>query len=556
MVATRDELAKIYEDGKGSCKLHGTWKVEDEGSTLIIDSVPYGIEKSALVEEIGNIIVQKKIPGLVGVQDLSTRDVRIALELKGKQAAEPELIMAYLLKHTRLQVTVKFDFTMLVPTQNPEVGAPMRLGLAHTLEYFLEFRLTTVRRRFEYELRKLRERIHILEGFEIIFDHLDEAIKIIRRSEGKADASQQLQKKFKLDAIQADAVLETRLYRLAKLEILKIREELAEKRKEAKRIEAILKSEERLWEVVRGELEEVAKGFGDARRTKISDEDVTEEFTAESFIIEEDAYVLVTRDGWVKRQRSINLSTTRMRDGDEALALVAGSTKESIILFTNKGSAYNLRINDVPQSTGHGTPVQQLFKFKDGERLIAAVGTDKRVMDEFAFPKPELGAEYEEPYPHMLAVTRGGMALRFTLWPHKDPSTARGRMFGKTKGEDDFVAVFKVYAEDQAVALTRAGRAVCCEAQEINLLQGPGLGVTMIKLAQDDEVLAAFLRSVDVGIEKSTGASQKVAGLVEVGGRGGKGTAILKRGEVKRVLWPEIQVPDLATAPAEGEGKK
>src|SRR4029079_18127592 len=129
----------------------------------------------------------------------------------------------------------------------------------------------------------------------------------------------------------------------------------------------------------------------------------------------EDAVVLITRDGWIKRQRSINLASTRMREGDEALALVGGSTKESLLLFTNKGSAYNLRIHDVPQSTGHGTPVQQLFKFKDGERLVAAVGTDPRVMPEFAMPKPELGEEYEDPYPHMLAVTKQGMALRFCL---------------------------------------------------------------------------------------------------------------------------------------------
>ena len=560
LVASRKELAALYEEGKGSCKLQGEWKVreEDKSTFIVITSVPYGIEKAALVEEIGEIIAAKKLPQLIGVQDLSTRDVHVELELNRKTGAEPELIMAYLFKHTRLQVSVKYDFTCLVPVPGADVGRPDRLGLAEMIEQFLLYRYETVKRRFEYDLRKLRERIHILEGFEKIFDALDEAIKIIRKSDGKADAAQKLMKAFALDEIQADAVLETRLYRLAKLEIQKIREELDEKRKAAKKIEGILKSPEKMWAEIKGELEALAQEHGEPRRTKISDEDVTEEFTAESFIVKEDAIVLVTRDGWIKRQRTINLASTRMREGDEALALVGGSTTESVILLTNKGSAYNLRINDVPQSTGHGTPVQQLFKFKDGERLVAAVGTDPRVMQEFGFPKPELGEEYEEPYPHMVAVTRQGMALRFCLWAHKDPSNARGRMFGKLREGDEFVAVFKVYAEDDVCALTRAGRFLRCNAPEISLLGGPGLGVILIRLEDGDEIVSAFPATTPVEIEKATGGSMKLnPDDRETVSRGGKGFELWKRGAVKRVVMPEPALPNLeAVAEAEGPAKK
>ena len=553
LVATRKELAALYDEGKGSCKLQGEWKVreEDKSTFIVITSVPYGIEKSALVEEIGEIILSKKIPALVGVQDLSTRDVHVELELSRKSGTEPELVMAYLLKNTRLQVTVKFDFTCLVPVPGSEIGRPARLGLAQILEEFLSFRLLTVRQRFEYDLRKLKERIHILEGFEIVFDALDEAIKIIRKSEGKQDAASKLMKAFKLDDLQADAILETKLYRLAKLEIEKIRAELAEKRAAAKKIEAILKSEEKLWAVIRGELEELAKSYPDARRTRISDEDVTEEFTAESFIVAEDAIVLITRDGWIKRQRTINLASTRMREGDEALALVGGSTKECVVLFTNKGSAYTLRIHDVPQSTGHGTPVQQLFKFKDGERVVAATGTDPRVMPEFGFAKPELGEEYEEPYPHMLAVTKSGMALRFTLWPQRDPSTSRGRMFGKVREGDEFIAVFKVYAEDDVAALSRQGRLLVASSQEVSLLGGPGLGVILMKLEDDDELVAATPASVEVLVEKATGGTQKVVGKqYKAVARGGKGVELWKRGAVKKVSLPEPELPSLELAPA------
>ena len=546
VVATRSELVEIYQKGRGSCKLRGQWKVEEgkRGSRFVITSIPYGIEKSALVEEIGALIIGRKLPVVVDVQDLSTDDVRVELTLADKAEVDPELVAAYLFKHTRLQVTIKLDFTCLVPGPNPEVGVPARLDLKQILRHFLDFRLRTVRRRFEYELRVLLERIHILEGFEKVFDGLDRAIKLIRSSDGKADAAAKLMKAFDLDEVQVDAILEIKLYRLAKLEIERIREELEEKRKRAKFIQSVLKSETKLWAVVREEVEEIATRYADARRTKISDEDVIEEFSAESFIVEEDAMVLVTRDGWIKRQRSINLETTRMREGDAPLALVGGSTRESIVLFTNFGSAYVMRINDVPSSTGHGTPVQKLFKFKDGERVTGATGTDPRMTPEFAHEKPELGEEYEEPYPHFLAIMRGGNGLRFTLWPHRDPSTSRGRMFARPKKGDEIVSVFKVYAEDDICVITESGKVLCCNAQDINLLAGPGQGVRVIKLDGDDGVLAGFLASTTVEVEKTTGGTDKITGAQrEVSARGGKGRALFKRGKVKALTFPPPPVP-------------
>jgi len=548
LVASRTELAEIYEKGRGAFKLRGQWRIEEgkRGSRIVITSIPHGVEKSALVEEIGNIILSKKLPAMVGVQDLSTDDVRIELQLADKGNVDAELVVAYLFRHTRLQVSVKVDLTCLVPTENPEVGAPRRLGVVEILRSFLDFRFETVKRRFEHELRVLEERIHILEGFEIIFDALDRAIKLIRQSNGKQDAATKLMRSFDLDEKQAEAILETKLFRLAKLEIQKIRDELDEKRAEAKRISGILKSDKRLWNVVRRELEAVAEEFTDGRRTRISDDDEAEEFTAESFIVEEDAVVLLTRDGWIKRQRSINLETTRMREGDEPQALVGGTTRECIIFFTNMGSAYTARINDVPQSTGHGVPVQKLFKFKDGERCIGAIGTDPRVMPEFAIEKPELGEEYEEPYPHMLAVTKGGYSLRFTLWPYREPSTSRGRLYARPKKGDEVVSVFKVYAEDAVSALTRKGKLLACNAQDVNLLAGPGKGVIFMKVDKGDEVLAAFHADTSVVLEKSSGGTLKLGATSrEITSRGGKGRALFKRGAVKKVKLPPPQPPVL-----------
>ncbi len=555
LVASRADLHGVYEAGKGSVKLRGRYKLREDakrGPLIIITEVPHGVEKSTIVEEIGQIIAARKLPALVGVQDLSTREIHVELQLDKKSSVDPELIMAYLYKHTRLQVSVKVDLTVLVPTDNPEVGAPARLDLKQILRYFLDFRLATITRRLQYELRVLERRIHILEGFEKIFDALDRAIKLIRQSDGKADAAKKLIRAFELDDEQADAILETKLYRLAKLEIQKIREELADKRKQARKLRGILRSKSKLWTLVKQELAEVAERFADSRRTRLGADDITEEFSAESFIVEEDAVVLVTRDGWIKRQRTINLDTTRMREGDEPLALIGGSTRECVVLLTNMGSAYVCRINDVPPSTGHGTPVQKLFKFKDGERVIGAVGTDPRVMEEFGEPKPELGEEYEDPYPHLLAVTRQGQSLRFTLWPHKEPSTSRGRMYARPGKGDEVVAVFKVYVEDIICALTRQGRLLACEAGEVNLLSGPGKGVRLIKLDAGDEVIGAFGAQTPVTIDKSSGGKQKLSGSDrEPVARGGKGRPVFKRGKVKRLVLPPPSVPDLS---GEAEG--
>ena len=175
-----------------------------------------------------------------------------------KKDADEKMIMAYLFKHTPLQINFAVNLTCLLPTENPEVGRPERLDLKQILWHFLHFRLEVVTKRLEHELAALKKRIHILEGFETVFDALDEIIKIIRKSDGKADAAEKIMKRFELDAEQTDAILELKIYRLARLEILIIRNELEEKRKRARQINALLKDEDSRWKIVRAELEEIS----------------------------------------------------------------------------------------------------------------------------------------------------------------------------------------------------------------------------------------------------------------------------------------------------------
>src|SRR6266446_1412807 len=279
---SQDELKQIYKTGSGGIRLRGTWDIGPETrstKTIYIDSIPYTVNKAQLVERIAEVVLARKLPQLLDVKDLSTEDVRIAIEMK--KDADEKMIMAYLFKHTPLQINFAVNLTCLIPTENPEVGRPERLDLKQILWHFLHFRLDVVTKRLEHELAALKKRIHLLEGFEKVFDALDEIIKIIRKSDGKADAADKIMKRFDLDAEQTDAILELKIYRLARLEILIIRSELEEKRKRSRQITALLKDEESRWKVVRAELEAIRQKYGDKRRTTIESDASETEYTAD-----------------------------------------------------------------------------------------------------------------------------------------------------------------------------------------------------------------------------------------------------------------------------------
>src|SRR5436189_2476147 len=482
---SQEELREIYKTGSGSVRLRGTWDIGPETrstKTIYIDSVPYMVNKSQLVERIAEVVVSRKLPQLLDVKDLSTEDVRIALEMK--KDADEKMIMAYLFKHTPLQITIGVNLTCLIPTENPEVGRPERLDLKQILWHFLHFRLEVVTRRLEHELAALKKRIHLLEGFETVFDALDEIIKIIRKSDGKADAAEKVMARFKLDAEQTDAILELKIYRLARLEILIIRQELEEKRKRARQINALLKDEDSRWKLVRSELEEISTKYGDKRRTKIESDTAEQEYTADDFIVEEDNVVIVSRDGWVKRQREVkDLSTTRLREGDSVLAAFAGSTRASCVFFSNFGVAYSCRFIDVPASTGYGEPIQKQFKLKDGERIVAAMSLDPRVAGVIVAKKEGDAAPV-----HAVAVSSDGYALRFNLDGFVEPSTRSGRRYARPAEAAEILNVARLSGGEVLIAASADARGILCKAAEVNFLSGPGKGVLLIKLGKDDKL--------------------------------------------------------------------
>ncbi len=554
VITPKAQLKTIYETGQGSIKVRGTWKREPrKDNQIIITAVPYGVEKNALEQKIAEVINSKKLPGLVDVRDESTDIVRLVLETKPK--TNPELIMAYLAKHTTFQTNVQFNLTCLVPKpkqkgdEGETVCAPERLDLRSVLRHFLDFRFEVVTKRLEHERDQLKDRLHILEGFEKVFDALDEIIKIIRRSEGKADAAKKIMKRFALDERQTDAILELKLYRLAKLEILVITEEANKKRKELKRIETLLKSPKRRWTLIGEEIQEIKKAYHDKRRTKILGSDDTAEFSAEDFIIEEDAIVIVTEMGWLKRQGSVkDLSTTRVKKGDRVFACVGGSTRATVAFFTNQGTCYVMRIADIVATTGHGNPIHQSFKLSDGEKIVGVMSFDPRMTE---LPEEEMVHEDGSPAPpYGLAITRKGMALRFPLFGHKEPSTRSGRRFIRVKPEDEVLTVIPTLDMKFAVCAASDGHAHAVKLDDLALLAGVGQGSMLIKL--DDK---AHLVGAVVVPNKTTGClavrtagKQKreiFAGAV-LGSRGGKGKLLVKRSGFAKVEYELPDIPELS----------
>jgi DNA gyrase subunit A len=563
-----DEIRQIYATGQGSIKLRGTYEPDpDKPNTVLITSIPYGIEKDALVLRIGELIGAGKVPQLTNVKDLSTEDVRIALELRPDANADAAL--AYLFKNTPLQTNFNVNMTCLLPAAGTEVAVPDRLDLKSMLLHFLDFRLEVVTRRLKHELENLLRRIHILEGFAIVFDHLDEAIKIIRASDGKPDAAPKLMARFGLSDLQADAILETKLYRLGKLEIADILKELKERRKRAAEIRRLLENEAERWAIIREEIKAIIKQYGDARRTKIEGPPEAVEFREEDYIIDEDSWVIVTRDGWIKRQKSFtDVPSIRVRDDDTIGWIYRARARQTITLFTDRGIGYTIRVNDITMTTGHGEPIQGKFAFEDQEHVVGVICHDPRCLPDtsHAPPPPPLpvqgllklngdqalsnghAAAALPPPPYGIALTAGGKVLRFALAALAAVSTRKGRSVVRLDPgfKDDLVVGVEATDGTENICLaTKSARVLIFPVSEANVVSGAAKGVTAIKLDGKDRVLGfALANRIREGLQAKTnrGATLIVrATKYPVTGRGGKGYAVMQRGSLEAILHEEAR---------------
>jgi DNA gyrase subunit A len=518
-------------------RLRGEYEVENlaRGRRQIVVARSRAINKAELVEAIERDH-RPKLPLVTDVRDESTTDVRIVLELKSEASAEAA--MAYLYKHTALQTNFNVNLTCLLPTSNPAVGQPARVTLRDLCRHFLDHRMIVVTRRLEHERKKLLDRLHILDALAKIYDDLDRAIRIIRKADSRQDAAQGLMKGFDLDQVQADAILEIRLYQLARLEISKILEERDAKQKRLKDVEALLKSPKARWKIIREDLERIGEKFGDKRRTKIGSAEELE-YNAEAYIVHEETTVLLSRDGWLRRVRELKDPSARLREGDALQAVLPGTSRDHLVLYSSHGSVYVLRVADVPATTGYGEPVQSLLKFGDGERVVAA----HLKRDEGAAPGevPSGQGSLFAPPPKgaapgmILVATARGFGFRTT--PDLSETTRAGRRVARVADGDEVVSIEPVAGKAVVVAAA-SGKMLRFPIDEVAELSGPGRGVTPMKPDADSRIVGAIAvpDKVDFVAVTPEGSERKLAVReVPAGRRAGKGQKVVKRGGVAAI---------------------
>jgi DNA gyrase subunit A len=486
---SKKELREIYQSGSGGIRTRGEYTVEDlprGKQAIVFTSIPYLVNKAKLLEKIYGLMDDKKLPQVTAARDESTDVVRVVLELKAE--TNPELVTAYLFKHTDLESSFPINFTALKPNMEPE-----RLSLKEMMRYFLDFRLELVTKRLNYDLRILKARLHILTAFEKLYDDLDTAIKLIRKSKSKEDAAEKLKKHFKFDDEQTKAILEMQLFKLAGLEIERILKEKAEKTKLKKDLEVILASQKKIWALIKAELLEIKEKYGDKRKSVMkAAEDV--EFSQEDFIVHEDVTVIMTKMGWIRRVKTVG-ENLRFKEGDELLTLLPANTRDNITVFSSAGKVYVVKAFDLPTGSGFGEPVQHLFKFGDGERPIAAMNFATVMAGGPATEgeQPELALAPREVT--ALTVSAHGVGFAFDLGQFNAVTTRAGKKFAGVK-EGDFIMGVEILDLPNVLFLTSEGKAVVIAATDIPVLTGAGKGVKLMNVKNGE---VALFRPVSKG---------------------------------------------------------
>ena len=481
-IVGRRGIRSIHETGRGSVLMRAKTSIEPlskgDRSAIVVTEIPYQVNKARLLEKIAELAREKTIEGISDLRDESDRDgMRIVIELKRGEV--PEVVLNNLYKHTPLQTA--FGAIMLAIVG----GQPRVLTLVQILEHFLDFRRDVIRRRTEFDLRKALARAHILEGLKAALDHLDAVIKLIRGAKSPADARTGLRSEFTLTLIQAQAILDMQLQRLTGLERQKILNEMTALHETIERLRAILVSDALLLEIVVDELRAVRDKFGDARRTEIIEE--TGDLSIEDLIAEEDMAITVTNTGYIKRTAITTYRNQhrggkgrigmRTRDEDFVSQLFIASTHAFILIFSNRGRVYWLKVHEIPDvgPTGKGKAIANLVSMVSGERIAALVAIrDWPEADGRCF---------------LVMGTRRGVVKKTDIRAFRYPRA--GGIVAQAVGLDD--ALIAVEATDGTGELflgTRDGIAIRFAESDVRAMGRTAGGVRGIALRQGDEVVA------------------------------------------------------------------
>ena len=514
-IVGRAGIQQAYLTGRGTVIMRARAEIEvskkGDRQSIVIGAIPYQVNKAKLIERIADLVREKTLEGISDIRDESDRDgMRIVIELKRGEVAD--VILNNLYKHTALQSS--FGIIMLAIV----AGRPRILTLSELLDNFIEFRRDVVRRRTEFELRKAEARAHILEGLKIALDHLDAVIALIRSARNPAEAREGLIGQFGLSPIQAQAILDMQLQRLTGLERQKILDELADILQQIERLRAILSSDKLLMEIVVRELREVRDGYGDERRTEIIAE--AGEFRIEDLIAEEDMAITVSNTGYIKRTAITNYRNQRRggkgrigmrtREEDFVSHLFVASTHAYIMIFSDRGRAYWLKVHEIPDvgPDGRGKAIANLVSMQDGERIAALLAVKEFTESRF-----------------VVMGTKRGEIKKTELAAFSNPRA--GGIIAMDVEEGDAVIAVQVSDGGSEIFIgTRNGMAIRFRETDVRSMGRTAGGVRGIELREDDEVVAmevlepggTILSVTEQGYGKRTGLDE-----YRVQSRGGVG---------------------------------
>jgi len=513
----REGIRQALETGRASIRVRGRARIEERGNrhSIVVTEIPYQVNKTSLIQTVAGLVRAKKIEDIAQLRDESDRQgMRIVFELK--RGVVPELVLNQLYKFTQLQSTFAVNNVVIVE------GSPRLLPLREMLRLYLEHRAGVVRRRSEFELRKARERAHILEGYLIALDNLDAVIALIRSSKDGPEARAGLMREFGLSEPQAQAVLDMRLQRLTGLERDRIQEEYRDLLEEIARLELILTEQEELWRVIRNELLDVKGRFGDVRRTAIAD--LSDDISKEDLIAEENVVVTLTRGGYIKRtpitsyraqaRGGRGVSAQRAKEDDVNSLLLVGSTHDFLLFFSDRGRVYREKIYDLPEAErgARGNHIRNILPLEEGEvvqTVLALKAFD--IAGYFVF------------------ATRQGLIKRTAIREYGNINSSGLIAVNLVEG-DALVSVRITDGHADIVLGTRGGHSIRFDEEDVRETGRATQGVIGIRLKADDRVVslaaisdadketAELLSVTERGFGKRTGLSD-----YPLQGRGGQG---------------------------------
>jgi DNA gyrase subunit A len=477
IIMGKSGIRAAYATGRGKITLRGRTTLEEiKGrNCIIINEIPYMVNKARLIENMANLVKEKRIDGIHYLRDESDRNgMRIVVELK--RDAIPNIVLNKLFTYTQLQDTVGVIMIALVN------GEPKLLNIKQILEHYIKFQIEIITKRTLYDLRKAKERAHILEGLVIAVDNIDEVIKICRSSKNLQDIKEKLSERFNLSDIQAEAIARMQLYQLSNMERQKILDELEALMKKIEELESILADENKIKEIIKLELSEIKKRFNDERRTSI--ESVSGEVDIEDLIPVEDCVVTYTNIGYIKRmpvdvyktqkRGGRGVSGMKQREEDFVNEMFISSTHDNVLFISNKGKMYKLKCYEIPEGSkgSRGINAINLLPLEEGEKIEAMIKT----------------SDFDESK-YLIMVTKNGKIKRTNLSAYKNVRK-NGLIAIKLDEDDELAGVRMTEGNHQIIVATHLGAAIRVEENKIRPLSRSARGVKIIKLRENDKVVS------------------------------------------------------------------